>query len=46
LLFRKLPLNIKKDVKERNEEKVLEAALEMYLRGFTFLPPHIMKSDY
>jgi len=41
-----LSANMKKDVKERNEEKVLEAALEMYLRGFTFLPPHIMKSDY
>ncbi|MBO8161795.1 MAG: PolC-type DNA polymerase III [Thermosipho sp. (in: Bacteria)] len=41
-----LSANIKKDVKERNEEKVLEAILEMYLRGFSFLPPDIMKSDY
>ncbi|ONN27304.1 DNA polymerase III PolC [Thermosipho affectus] len=41
-----LGAQIKKDVKEKNEEKVLEAALEMYLRGFEFLPPDIFKSDY
>ncbi|HCF38572.1 DNA polymerase III PolC [Thermosipho africanus Ob7] len=41
-----LSVKMKKDVKEKNEEKVLEAALEMYLRGFSFLPPDILKSDY
>lgn len=41
-----LSAQMKKDVKEKNEEKVLEAALEMYLRGFSFLPPDILKSDY
>jgi len=41
-----LSVGNKKDVKERNEEKVLEATLEMYLRGIQFLPPDIFKSDY
>ncbi|ABR30900.1 DNA polymerase III PolC [Thermosipho melanesiensis] len=41
-----LNAQMKKDVKEKNEEKVLEAALEMYLRGYSFLPPDILKSDY
>ncbi len=34
-----------KDVQDKNEESVLEVALEMMLRGFTFLPPDIFKSD-
>ncbi|SHH26633.1 PolC-type DNA polymerase III [Thermosipho atlanticus] len=41
-----LSVNMKKDIKERGEEKVLEATLEMYLRGIHFLPPDILKSDY
>ncbi|MBO8140093.1 MAG: PolC-type DNA polymerase III [Thermosipho sp. (in: Bacteria)] len=41
-----LSVGNKRDIKERNEEKVLEATLEMYLRGIQFLPPDIFKSDY
>ncbi|MCX7653553.1 MAG: PolC-type DNA polymerase III [Fervidobacterium sp.] len=37
--------NMKKDVKEKNEEKVLQAALEMLLRGFGFKKPDLRKSD-
>ncbi|QAV33512.1 DNA polymerase-3 subunit alpha [Fervidobacterium changbaicum] len=38
--------NPKKDVKEKNEEKVLEAALEMLLRGFGFKKPDLKKSHH
>ncbi|KAF2959925.1 DNA polymerase III subunit alpha [Thermotoga sp. 38H-to] len=34
-----------KDAQKKNEESVLEVALEMILRGFSFLPPDIFKSD-
>ena len=34
-----------KDVQDKNEEAVLEVALEMILRGYDFLPPDIEKSD-
>ena len=34
-----------KDVQDKNEEAVLELALEMILRGYDFLPPDIEKSD-
>ncbi|MEN3043170.1 MAG: PolC-type DNA polymerase III [Fervidobacterium sp.] len=37
--------NMKKDVKEKNEEKVLQAALEMLLRGFGFKKPDLRRSD-
>lgn len=37
--------NMKKDVKEKNEEKVLQAALEMILRGYGFKRPDLKKSD-
>ncbi len=40
-----LAKNRKKDVKEKNEEKVLLSALEMLLRGFKFLPPRLNESD-
>ncbi|MCD6450681.1 MAG: PolC-type DNA polymerase III, partial [Thermotogaceae bacterium] len=33
-----------KDIQEKNEETVLEIALEMMLRGYDFLPPDIEKS--
>lgn len=36
--------NLKKDVKEKNEEKVLQAALEMLLRGFGFKKPDLSRS--
>jgi len=36
----------KKDVKEKNEEKVLEAALEMILRGFGFKKPDLRRSHH
>ncbi len=34
-----------KDVQDKNEETVLEVALEMTLRGYGFLPPDLKKSD-
>ncbi len=34
-----------KDVQDKNEEVTLEVALEMLLRGYSFLPPDIEKSD-
>ncbi|ACB08716.1 DNA polymerase III subunit alpha [Thermotoga sp. RQ2] len=34
-----------KDAQKKNEVSVLEVALEMILRGFSFLPPDIFKSD-
>jgi len=40
-----LAANVKKDVKEKNEEKVLQAALEMMLRGFGFKRPDLRRSD-
>jgi DNA polymerase-3 subunit alpha (Gram-positive type) len=40
-----LSSNAKKDVKEKNEEKVLQAALEMMLRGFGFKRPDLERSD-
>ncbi len=40
-----LAKNRKKDVKEKNEEKVFLSALEMILRGFKFLPPKLNESD-
>ncbi|WP_448376448.1 PolC-type DNA polymerase III [Fervidobacterium sp.] len=38
--------NPKKDVKEKNEEKVLQAALEMILRGYGFKKPDLRRSHY
>ena len=35
----------KKDVQDKNEEAILEVALEMLLRGFSFLRPDIFKSE-
>ena len=35
----------KKDVQDKNEEAILEVALEMILRGFSFLKPDIFKSE-
>lgn len=40
-----LAASMKKDVKEKNEEKVLQAALEMLLRGYGFKKPDLKRSD-
>ncbi|MGB4754700.1 MAG: PolC-type DNA polymerase III, partial [Fervidobacterium sp.] len=42
--LKELSTNMKKDTKEKNEEKVLQAALEMTLRGFGFRKPDLNKS--
>ncbi|MGQ9856391.1 MAG: PolC-type DNA polymerase III [Fervidobacterium sp.] len=44
--LRELNNMMKKDVKEKNEEKVLQAALEMILRGFEFKKPDLEKSHH
>ncbi len=44
--LRELNNMMKKDVKEKNEEKVLQAALEMLLRGFEFKKPDLKKSHH
>jgi DNA polymerase-3 subunit alpha (Gram-positive type) len=43
--LRELKAMTGKDVQKKNEESVLEVVLEMILRGFSFLPPDIFKSD-
>ena len=43
--LRELKMMTGKDAQKKNEESVLEVALEMILRGFSFLPPDIFKSD-
>ncbi|MGB4262252.1 MAG: PolC-type DNA polymerase III [Fervidobacterium sp.] len=42
--LKELSTNMKKDTKEKNEEKVIQAALEMTLRGFGFRKPDLNKS--
>ncbi|HON04490.1 MAG TPA: PolC-type DNA polymerase III, partial [Fervidobacterium sp.] len=43
--LRELSSNMKKDPKEKNEEKVLQAALEMILRGYGFKKPDLNRSS-